>query len=281
MKTISTNKSHHLFIYFLLAFAVSWGTILMVVGPGGIPIRMDQSGDVLPFIYMAMLIGPSFAGILLTVIIDGRAGFKNLLSRLFRWRAGIHWYMIALLATPFLASVILLSLSQFSPDHFPGIFRSGDTYNLLLSGIPMAIMVGLFEELGWTGFAIPRLRQRYSTFNTGLIVGLLWGAWHFILFWEYNSFSETLPLAILLARLFAWLPPFRILMVWVYDRTESLLVIILMHASLVATTLIVVPMTLAGNQLLTWLLLWGAVLWIVIGVIAAFNGGRLPQNQTL
>ena len=39
------------------------------------------------------------------------------------------------------------------------------------------LMVGIFEELGWTGFAIPRLRLRYNVFTTGIIVGLVWGAW--------------------------------------------------------------------------------------------------------
>jgi membrane protease YdiL (CAAX protease family) len=63
-------------------------------------------------------------------------------------------------------------------------------------------MVGIFEELGWTGFAI-RMRQRYGVLGTGLIVGVLWGAWHFILFWEPDSFSVGLPLVLLLVRLFS------------------------------------------------------------------------------
>ena len=67
-------------------------------------------------------------------------------------------------------------------------------------------------------------------------------------------------------------------MIWVYDRTESLLVTILMHASLVATTLTLVPITLAGEPLLTWLLVWGVLLWVVIAAIAVSSGGRLSQK---
>ena len=72
-------------------------------------------------------------------------------------------------------------------------------------------------------------------FATGLIVGLLWGVGHFLVNLEGDAFSGMLPFALLIARLFTWLPAYRILMVWVYDRTESQLVVTLMHVSLVAT----------------------------------------------
>jgi membrane protease YdiL (CAAX protease family) len=271
-------KKYSLLIYFALTFTISWGGILLLAGPGGIPIDTEKSENLMPFIYMAMLIGPSFAGILLTGLIDGRAGFRELLSRLLRWRIGAHWFAAALLATPLLASVVLLALSLLSPEFFPGIFTSGDKATLLLSGVTMGLMVGIFEEPGWTGFAVPRLRLRYNALNTGLIVGLLWGLWHFLVFWEKGSFSGALPLAILLTRLFSWLPPFRVLMVWIYDRTESLLVTMLIHASLVVATLIIVPLTLAGKHLLAWLLAWGAILWIVVVVITVARAGRLPRQ---
>ena len=130
-------------------------------------------------------------------------------------------------------------------------------------------MVGFFEELGWTGFAIPRMRLRYGILATGIIVGLLWGAWHFLLFWESDSFSGAFPLALLLARLFSWLPAYRVLMVWVYDRTESLLVAMLMHVSLVATLQIIDP-SLTGGRLLTFILVRAAVFWvIVVAVLSA------------
>ncbi len=48
-----------------------------------------------------------------------------------------------------------------------------------MAGIAVGLVVPFFEELGWTGFAIPELGKRYGILTTGLIVGLLWGAWHF------------------------------------------------------------------------------------------------------
>jgi membrane protease YdiL (CAAX protease family) len=264
MKTIaSLIKRHSVLIYFALTFAISWGAIFVVVGPGGIPVTADQ----IVVLGMAMLLGPSVAGILLTGFASGREGFRALVFRLLRWRVSARWYAVTLLIAPLSTAAVLLALSLFSPEFLPVIFTSDDKANLLLTGIVAGFMVGFFEELGWTGFAAPRLRLRYGVLTTGLIMGLLWGAWHFILFWESGSFSGALSLALLLGRLFSWLPAYRVLMVWVYDRTGSLLVAMLMHVSLVASTVIVEP-PLTGETLLTYILVRAAVLWIVVAAVA-------------
>lgn len=227
-----------------------------------------------------MLVGPSMAGLFLTGLVHGKAGFQRLRMQLLMWRVNIRWYVYAILTTPIIASILLLILSCFSPEFNLGIFSSDEKAGIILTGIFTGLIVGLFEEIGWSGFIIPNLRKRYSILTTGLLVGLFWGAWHFILFWEVDSFSRTLPLLIILGRLFAWLPPFRVLMVWILDRTGSLLIVILTHASLVFTTTVLVPMTLTGERLLTWLLLWGAVLWIIVLAIALLKGRMLSRKPT-
>jgi membrane protease YdiL (CAAX protease family) len=226
-----------------------------------------------------MLVGPSVAGILLIGLIYGKEGFRNFKIRLFRWRVGIHWYFISLIATPVLSSLILLLLSRISPEFNIAILYSEDKTTIILTGLMTGIMVGFFEEIGWSGFIVPKLRLRYSITVTGLIVGFLWGTWHFILFWEGDSFSKTLPLFILLARLFAWLPPFRVLMVWILDRTGSLLIVILTHASLVFTTTVLVPMTLTGKNLLIWLIVWSLALWTIAGIVTIYKEGISRQKN--
>ena len=270
---------HSVLTYYALTFALSWGSVLIVVGPGGILGTKELSEALLPFVYLAMLIGPSVAGILLTGLVDGRAGFREFLSRLLRWRVGARWYAGALLTAPLLMTATLFALSLTSPVFLPGIFVSDDKASLLLSGITAGIMVGIFEELGWTGFAIPRLRLRYGVLTTGLIVGLLWGAWHFRLFSGSGSSSGVVPADLYLAvLLFSFLPPFRVLMVWVYDRTGSLLVAMLMHASLTASTLILMPLATAGVPGLTYDLVLAAVLWVVVAAVAVAKGGQLSRQ---
>jgi membrane protease YdiL (CAAX protease family) len=144
----------------------------------------------------------------------------------------------------------------------------------------VGLAVGLFEELGWTGFAVPHMRQHYGLLTTGLTVGIVWGAWHFLPFWESDTFSSVSPLFLLILRLFFWLPPYRVLMVWVYDKTESLLVSVLMHASLVASLTIFVPVELSGTTLMIWILAWSATLWIVVAAVAMLNGRLRLRKST-
>lgn len=280
----SLVKRHPLVTYFALAFAISWGGVLIVTGPGGIPATPEQVAAQSPFVYVAMLAGTTVAGILLTGLVSGRAGFRELLSRLAKWRVGNRWYVVALLATPLLALGTLLALSPFSPVFLPGIMAADEKGSVLLTGIVMGLVVGFFEELGWTGYATPRLRLRYGLFATGLIVGLLWGAWHFILaFWASgNSYGE-----LLLSSFMPWLlynvgvlPVYRLLMVWVYDHTESLLVAMLMHASLTGgLALILMPQALSGLPNLIWYFVLTAALWAFVAAIAITNGGRLSPQR--
>ncbi len=183
-------KRHPVLTYFALTFTISWGGILIVVSPGGIPGTTDQIEMLFPIALMTLLVGPSVAGILSTGLVHGRTGFRELLSRLFKWRVGARWYAVALLITPLLVTVTLFVLSQFSPVFLPDIFTTKDKASLLLTGIMVGLMGGFLEELGWTGFAVPGLRLRYGVLTTGLIVGFLWGAWHFLVtFWASGDSS--------------------------------------------------------------------------------------------
>ena len=264
-------KRHPVLTYFALAFAISWGGILLVIGgPGGIPATTEQTKMLFPFAILAMLPGPSVAGILLTGLVYGRAGLREFLSRLLRWRVGARWYAVALLTVPFLLMAALLALSLLSPEFLPGIFTTDDKASLLLLGIMAGLGAGIFEELGWTGFAVPGLRLRYGVLTTGIIVGFLWGAWHFLVnSWGSGDSSGAFSLTIFLPQFLSSvgiLPAYRALMVWVYDRTGSLLVAILMHASLTANTLILMPQA-TGLQAVIYDLVLTAVLWVVVAAV--------------
>jgi membrane protease YdiL (CAAX protease family) len=274
-------KRHPVLTYYALTFAISWGGILIAVGPNGIPGTPEQFERLLPFVVLAMIAGPTVAGILLTGLVYGRAGYREVLSRLLRWQVGIRWYAVALLIAPLLMTAIPLALSLLFPEFLPGVITKSDKASLLLMGIAAGLVAGIFEELGWTGFAIPRLRLRYSVFTTGLIVGLLWGAWHFLVnFWSSGSPSGALSLALLLhSVLFSVgiLPAYRVLMVWVYDRTGSLLVAMLMHLSLTASNVIFVPLA-TGVPLVTWSLVLAAALWVVVAAVAVANRGQISRQ---
>jgi hypothetical protein len=94
---------------------------------------------------------------------------------------------------------ISLALSLTSPAFLPGLLTTSDKGALLLMGFRYGLLGGGFlEELGWTGFAVPRLRQRHGALPTALVAGLLWGAYHFsVLFWATRP-SGALELGLIL-----------------------------------------------------------------------------------
>jgi hypothetical protein len=92
-------------------FAISWGGILIVVGSGGYLGTAEQVERLSLFVMLALFAGPSVTGILLTGIVSGWAGLRDLRSRLLWWRVGIRWYAVALLFAPLLVTAALLALS--------------------------------------------------------------------------------------------------------------------------------------------------------------------------
>jgi membrane protease YdiL (CAAX protease family) len=279
------TKSHSAWIYFVLTFFISWGGVLLAIGGvSGIPANAEQIEKLLPLVVLTLTIGPILTSLVLISIIDGKNGLREFLSRLFRWRVSVRWYIIALLITPVFALVTLLALSSTSPLYVPGIFASKDKVTLLVSALLAGLAGGLLEEPGWTGFAIPKLRMRYSVFATGLIVGLLWRAWHFIVaFWGSGTPSGEFSLMLFLPQLLfyvAVLPPYRMLMVWVYDKTESLLISMLMHASLTGSILFIfMPLSISGTPLLIWYLVLAIAFWVAVVIIFLSKRKSLEKDK--
>jgi membrane protease YdiL (CAAX protease family) len=170
---------HCVLSYYVLAFTISWGGILLVLGPAG----FASTGATMPIAGGAALIaGPAVAGVLLTSLVDGRPGFRCLVSRLRRWRVGARWYAVALLTGPLVMCGTVFALSIAFPQFRPDIVTADDKLIILMTGLALGVAVGFFEELGWTGFALPRLRRRGGVVTTGLVMGALWGVWHYPMF---------------------------------------------------------------------------------------------------
>lgn len=273
---------HPVLVYYLLVFVLSWGGILLIVGPGGVPGTPEEVEATYPAAILALLAGPSIAGLLMTGLVRGKAGLRDLLSRLLRWRVGARWYAAALLIAPLTVMATLFSLSLFSPVFLPAIVTAEDRSSLLLTGIAVGLVGGFLEELGWTGFAIPELRMSRGILGTGLIVGILWGTWHLLItFWMSGDAAGAPLWAAFLPSLVASygeLPAYRVLMVWVYDRTRSLLVAVLMHASLIFSTLFVLNSVTTGAPAVIWHLVLAVVLWLVVVAFVVASRGTISRR---
>jgi uncharacterized protein len=271
-RLISFTRRHPVLTYYILTFALSWGALLLVGGRDFLE-GADWQTDpqFLPAI-LAMILGPAGAGLLLIGVFDGKAGYRELLARLLRWRLAMRWYAVALLTTPVVLGAVLFVLSRTSAVYLPAILTTSDRASLLLMALASPLLT-LPEELGWTGFAIPRLRRRYGWLVAGLIVGVLWAPWHLLqIVWVSRTMTVPLPLELFLPLNFLapTLLAYRVLMVWVYDRTESLLVAVLMHASYIACTLFMFQTytTGAASLIFTWVFA-GALCTLATAVVMA------------
>jgi membrane protease YdiL (CAAX protease family) len=153
----SAIKRYPVAAYFVLAYAFAWGLVLLT--------RVSML-----FGFLA-LFGPAAAAIIVTAITDGPTGVRALYQRVAIWRVGPRWYAVAL-GLPALLSlgVVGLSLALGAPAEV----RFNELSPLAL--ILFFLVIG--EELGWRGYALPRLQTRYGALGASLILGLLWAGWH-------------------------------------------------------------------------------------------------------
>ena len=153
--------------YFVLAFGVSWGGILLILVATGFDLAPMGPWEMGPWetggVAALMLLGPSLAGLVMTVLVDGCAGLRAMLARLRTWRVGLVWYAVALLTAPLLLLGILGGLGALADPAFAPRFQ----WWLFAAGLT----AGLFEEIGWTGFATPRLLARHRLGRAGLWLG--------------------------------------------------------------------------------------------------------------
>lgn len=167
--------------------------------------------------------GPSIAAIAVTALIDGRSGVGALLRRVTVWRVGVKWYLVAILGP-----VGLLALAAWV-NVLTGaqVTTQGPLVDWLeLGGLFVVQVVGVFvggwEELGWRGYALPRLLKRSSPLVASLAVGVLWAAWHIPLFMSGELPWADAPAIVVLSVLFTA----------VFVRTkQSVLIAVLMHAA--------------------------------------------------
>ena len=270
-------RHHALAAYFGLTFVISWGGVLILGAPLGMPATQAVFEANWPLVFLPYLLGPVTAGLVLTGVVDGRAGFSTLGRRLVSWKHHPGWYAFVVLLAPLAILLLLVPASVIWPEFAPALFRSSDTGSLIVMGLGIVLAGGgLLEEPGWTGFALPRLRQHYSALRAGLLLGFIWGIWHLLpTFWGSGDaegvFSPMLflpPLAFYLGVL----PVYRLLMVQVHEHTHSLLLVVLMHASLTACSLFILAPEATGMPLLGYYLVLTAVLWVVYGVMQRMPG---------
>jgi uncharacterized protein len=201
-------KQHRLLVFFFLAYALTW--LLMPL------IRIS------PLLGLPGLLMPAAAAILVTVITDGKTALKDLLGRLVIWQVGLRWYILVL-GLPLLISLL--------SNYIGMIITSSNQVQLSpispLTGIVFFLVVG--EELGWRGYALPKLLERQNGLSASLILGIFWAVWHLPTFFLPGLPQSGVPfLAYLL-----YVISLSVLFTWIYRHTQgSLLLATLFHGAI-------------------------------------------------
>jgi membrane protease YdiL (CAAX protease family) len=159
---------HPVTTYFALTFTISWLGALSVAAAYLIRSEpVPKMSGILMF--PVMLLGPSIAGIVLTTLESGRGGRRNLFSQMFLFRVSLRWYA-TLLIPPVLVLAVLLALENlvslaYAPNRF-------------FVGVAFGLPAGVLEEIGWTGYAFPRMGSQNNRLAPAIVLGLLWALWH-------------------------------------------------------------------------------------------------------
>jgi membrane protease YdiL (CAAX protease family) len=133
--------------------------------------------------------GPAVAAI---GVAFGSGSPRELIARVARWRFGLKWYAVALLG-PVLLQAMALGLNVLLGGPPPNV---PDLTGTVALGVVLALGQSLLtscEEIGWRGFLLPRLLERFSPLEASLVVGLVWAAWHLVFLALLNVPLTTTP----------------------------------------------------------------------------------------
>jgi membrane protease YdiL (CAAX protease family) len=136
------------------------------------------------------------------------------------------------------------------------------------------LLISLGEEFGWRGFALPRLQERFSALNASLVLGVVWGFWHFPGFLIGTGVPLDLPFGVFLL----WTVLATVLMTWIYNNTGgSILSAILFHSAANATFNYLPLLPEWAGQGTTFDVFLGLVLLAVVAVVARYGARRLVR----
>ena len=165
----SVVQRHQLASYFGLTFAISWAIWLGLI-LGSLHIQTPV-GAVLNIVAIA---GPSIAALVLAAVL-GRSELRRLLAGFSPSRLSVRWTVVALvLPLAMMAAAIAVSVAVFGAPR-PAVTFS--VAGVVLAEFVRVLFLGgpLGEELGWRGFALPRLQQHRNALDASILLGLIWG----------------------------------------------------------------------------------------------------------
>ena len=261
-------RRHSLAASLVLSYGLTWALLM--------PLAIFRDATAGPYTTLALLIGsniPSAVAIALTAIGLGGGATRKLLGRLLIWRVGWRWYLLLLAPTALaIGTITLVAITRGGPTAALAMPLSNAIFFVAFMTFPGS---ATGEELGWRGFALPRLQFRHTALIASLILGSLHGLWHLPLWLrgdadhQLSVYPAFLIQAIGLAVIYTWL----------YNSTKgSVLLAVLFHTATNAPlTLVLLPLGIE-NWLLPFWLMAGFTVVAALIVVAVFGPTHLSRR---
>ncbi|MEO6304781.1 MAG: type II CAAX endopeptidase family protein [Bacteroidia bacterium] len=219
-----------LLTYFGLAYFISWIIWLPLYGHHFGLTNLPT----LPFNHAIGGLGPLIASFLTTWIYSKNDGIKKLLKKCFQVRPLI--YLTIALLSPFLLAILASIINYFvakTSINLSDLLTTKEfpNFNLLTFFIYNLIFFGFGEEIGWRGFALPRLQNKLNALTASIVLTVLWALWHLPLF-LYRPGYTSMDLAGILGWVFSLLTG-SILLTWLYNSSKgSILICAVFHSTI-------------------------------------------------
>jgi uncharacterized protein len=271
-------RRHPVLFGFVLMFVCTWPIDLWAAaGSHGL-----VSVTIPPFLPVLVGYGFVVAAIVMTAVLDGRAGVVALLRRFLIWRFGVLWWAVILVG-PVAVDLIGIGIDVLLHGTVPAFDQPfilrivGPSVGLTLA-LPLFVAMEVLtngEEIGWRGFALPRLQARHSALVSSLVIGVVWAVWHYPKFLTAGN-AHDYPFWLFVLDIVAK----SIIFTCVFNSTRgSLLSVTLLHASINTSTVFlpVLPAVTGDNKVLVTTM----VLHIAIAVAIVLVAGpaRLTRSR--
>jgi len=222
------ERRRDLVAFFLLTYAFSWAAEV----PVALSVRGLLAAPVPPALHYLASFGPMLAALTLTLARDGPGGLRRLLRGLAHWRVRREYWIFAVVLPLSLFAALVL-VTRLAQGAWPELASLGRVDYLGTLGVLPALGLwlltfGLGEEIGWRGFALPRLQVGRSALSASLVLGLFWAGWHLPALFYRDTYRAlglmVVPMLLAIATVGA------IVYTWLYNGTGgSLLVLVLYH----------------------------------------------------
>jgi len=277
----SFMKQYPIGSFFVLAYAISWVLWVPIVLYINFILPPGQDPGWLMIPMLVGLYAPTAAAIIMTGLLEGRSGVKKLLAKFLVWRVGLRWWLAAFFLAP-VATLAAMGI-YILQGGVVGKFDPSQWYLVLLGPI-LVLPFYLGEELGWRGYALPRLQLKYSALWSSVIVGALWTFWHTPAFWapEGTAISGQSVTPFTIGWYLILLIGVSILMTLIYNNSKgSLLLALLFHGMFTGPNIFPLFPELSSTGMNQIIKLVVIPVWIMaVLVIAWFGAARLSRKPT-